>query len=135
MAGMTVREDRLLSVNFSTPYATSAQVIIVKEDSAITGAGDLADKSIVCRKVPPAISTSARNPGCRRTALQQRRWAVQALIQGKVSAVVIDSEPAKVFVKQNQGLKILPRSLYNRGICHCNFQEERRFTEKGQHGS
>ena len=33
--------------------------------------------------------------------------AVQALKQGKVDAVVIDNEPAKEFVKANEGLKIL----------------------------
>jgi len=33
--------------------------------------------------------------------------AVQALKQGKVDAVIIDSEPAKVFVKKNDDLKIL----------------------------
>ena len=33
--------------------------------------------------------------------------AVIALKQGKLDAVVIDSEPAKVFVEQNDGLKIL----------------------------
>ncbi|MGI5856669.1 MAG: transporter substrate-binding domain-containing protein [Candidatus Merdivicinus sp.] len=33
--------------------------------------------------------------------------AVLALKQGKVDAVVIDNEPAKVFVEQNEGLKIL----------------------------
>lgn len=33
--------------------------------------------------------------------------AVQALKQGKVDAVIIDSEPAKVFVEKNEGLMIL----------------------------
>ena len=33
--------------------------------------------------------------------------AVQALAQGKVDAVVIDNEPAKVFVAENEGLVIL----------------------------
>ncbi|MGN0631965.1 MAG: amino acid ABC transporter substrate-binding protein, partial [Ruminococcus sp.] len=33
--------------------------------------------------------------------------AVQALKQGKVDAVIIDSEPAKVFVQKNDTLKIL----------------------------
>lgn len=33
--------------------------------------------------------------------------AVQALKQGKVDAVIIDSEPAKVFVEKNEELKIL----------------------------
>lgn len=33
--------------------------------------------------------------------------AVQALKQGKIDAVIIDSEPAKVFVEKNEGLQIL----------------------------
>ena len=34
---MTVTEDRLQSVDFTDTYAEAAQVIIVKEDSTITG--------------------------------------------------------------------------------------------------
>ena len=33
--------------------------------------------------------------------------AVEALKSGKVDCVVIDNEPAKAFVEQNEGLKIL----------------------------
>ena len=33
--------------------------------------------------------------------------AVQALVKGKIDAVVIDNEPAKAFVDANDGLKIL----------------------------
>ncbi|MBP7176304.1 MAG: transporter substrate-binding domain-containing protein [Thermoclostridium sp.] len=111
MAGMTVTEERLVSVNFSTPYATSAQVIIVKEDSAVTGAGDLADKSIgVQESTTGDIYISDEFPDADVQRYSKGVEAVQALIQGKVSAVVIDSEPAKVFVKQNQGLKILPEA-------------------------
>ena len=31
MAGMTVTKERLKAINFSDPYATATQVIIVKE--------------------------------------------------------------------------------------------------------
>ena len=37
--------------------------------------------------------------------------AVQALKQGKIDAVLIDSEPAKVFVKENSDLEILDESF------------------------
>ena len=37
--------------------------------------------------------------------------AIQALGQGKIDAVVIDGEPAKVFVEQTEGLKILGDSF------------------------
>lgn len=37
--------------------------------------------------------------------------AIQALKQGKIDAVLIDSEPAKVFVKENSDLEILDESF------------------------
>lgn len=46
VAGMTVREDRLENANFSDPYTTATQVIIVQEGSDITEADHLADKSV-----------------------------------------------------------------------------------------
>ena len=46
VAGMTVTEDRLVNVNFSDPYTTATQVIIVQEGSEIAGNDDLAGKTI-----------------------------------------------------------------------------------------
>ena len=37
--------------------------------------------------------------------------AVQSLLQNKIDAVIIDGEPAKVFVDQNEGLKILDEAF------------------------
>ncbi|NLN65207.1 MAG: basic amino acid ABC transporter substrate-binding protein [Clostridiaceae bacterium] len=111
MAGMTITEDRLISVNFSTPYTTASQVIIVTEDSDITSVDDLADKSIgVQESTTGDIYISDEFPEADVQRYSKGVEAVQALIQGKVSAVVIDSEPAKVFVNQNEGLNILPEA-------------------------
>lgn len=41
MAGLTVTEERLQSVDFTDSYATGVQVVIVKEDSDITSVDDL----------------------------------------------------------------------------------------------
>ena len=41
MAGMTVTDERLESVNFSTSYATGIQAVIVKEDGPIQSIEDL----------------------------------------------------------------------------------------------
>ena len=37
--------------------------------------------------------------------------AVQALVKGKIDAVVIDGEPAKTFVSESEGLKILDEAF------------------------
>ena len=47
VAGMTITEDRLQNVDFSIPYATAMQVIIVPEDSDITTPDDLAGRPSV----------------------------------------------------------------------------------------
>ena len=46
LAGMTVTEERLQSVNFSTSYAKGVQSIIVPENSDIKTADDLKDHKI-----------------------------------------------------------------------------------------
>ena len=50
--------------------------------------------------------------------------AVQALLQGKVDCVVEDEQPALAFVRQNPGLKILPKELshdsYAFAVSHDN---------------
>lgn len=109
MAAMTVTDERKQSVNFSTIYATGKQVIIVKEDSAIASPDDLKGKKIGVQLSTTGDIYCTDDYG--EEAMQRFNKgpdAVQALLQGKVDAVVIDSEPAKVFVSQSKGLKILP---------------------------
>lgn len=116
MAGMTVTEERLESVNFSTTYATGVQVVIVAEDSAITSLDDLkGDGSMkfgVQQDTTGDIyaSDTVDNGGYGKENVIRYKTgadAVQALKTGKVDAVIIDNEPAKSFVKVNEGLKIL----------------------------
>lgn len=115
MAGMTVNEERLQSVNFTSSYATGIQVVIVKEDSAITSIDDLYGEGILIGVQQDTTgdiysSDTIENGGFGADKVVQYKNgadAVQALITGKVSCVIIDNEPAKSFVKANTGLKIL----------------------------
>lgn len=116
MAGMTVTEERLESVNFSNTYATGIQVVIVAEDSSITSLDDLkADGSMkygVQQDTTGDIyaSDTVENGGYGEENVIRYKTgaeAVQALKAGKLDAVIIDNEPAKSFVAANEGLKIL----------------------------
>lgn len=105
---MTVRPDRLENVNFSDTYTTAEQVIIVKDGSDIAEADDLADKSVgVQENTTGDMYVSEDYPDADVQRYKNGADAVQALAQGKVDAVVIDNEPAKVFVAENEGLVIL----------------------------
>ena len=112
LAGMTVTEDRKKSVDFSDSYASSSQVVIVKEDSGITGLGDLGADSVVGVQTGTTGDIYCSDDDSIGTVERYNKGmeAVQALTQGKLDAVVIDSEPAKVFVSENPGLVILDES-------------------------
>ena len=114
-AGMTVTDERLEQVDFTQSYATGIQSIIVKEGSAITTADDLfADGANT--KIGVQLATTGdlyctwdiEDEGLGTVERYNKGAdAVMALESGKVDCVVIDNEPAKVFVENNEGLKIL----------------------------
>lgn len=107
-AGMTVTEDRLVNVDFSDTYATAVQSIIVTNDSEIAGPDDLAGKLIGVQEGTTGDLYSTDDFGDDMVERYLKGVdAVQALLQGKIDAVIIDEEPAKVFVSENEGLKLL----------------------------
>ena len=108
MAGMTVTEDRKLSVNFSDTYATGVQVVIVKEDSPIVTIDDLAGKKIGVQTSTTGDIYATDDFGEENIERYSKGTdAVASLASGKIDCVIIDNEPAKAFVLANPGLKIL----------------------------
>lgn len=108
VAGLTVDEKRKKSVDFTDTYYTGRQVIIVKEDSSIAGPDDLEDKKIGVQQGTTGDQYTTEDYGDEFIErFNKGMEAVMSLTQGKVDAVVIDDQPAKTFVSQNEGLKIL----------------------------
>ena len=112
LAGMTVKPDRLEKVDFSISYANGVQVVIVPEDSKITTVDDLfADGATYKAGVQLGTTGDAyasEDLGADRvTQYPNGNEAVNALIGGDVDCVIIDNEPAKSFVKANEGIHIL----------------------------
>lgn len=113
MAGMTVDEKRKQSVDFSDTYAKASQRIIVKSDSAIATPDDLKGKVVGVQQGTTGDLYVSDLEADNTTVERYNKGfeAVQALSQGKIDAVVIDGEPAKVFVEQTDGLKILDEAF------------------------
>ena len=115
MAGMTVTEERMQSVDFSDSYAKGVQVVIVAEGSAITSVDDLFAEGashvigVQTGTTGDLYSTWDLEDAGLATVSRFNKGAdaVLALTQGKVDCVVIDNEPAKEFVAANEGLVIL----------------------------
>lgn len=106
IAGMTVTEERLEEVDFSTPYYAATQVMLVKEDSTIASAADLADKRIVVVQGYTG-EVCVKKMGHAYEAFKKGTEAVLELINGKADVFVIDSATADEYLAQNDGLKIV----------------------------
>ncbi len=136
MAGITVTEDRQKSMDFSTSYATGIQVIIVKDGSEITGldsifnydengdpvslknpnmkvgvqentTGDIYSSSAITDWGFNDLNEDDSYAVDRVVRYRTGAEAVEALKTGKIDCVIIDNEPAKSFVKANEGIHIL----------------------------
>ena len=111
MAGMTVTDERLQSVSFSESYATGVQVVIVPEGSPIENVDQLF--SLIDEGEDVQIGTQNATTGFiyasddfgedHVQAFNKGADAVQALVTGKLTCVIIDNEPAKAFVAANNG--------------------------------
>ena len=106
IAGMTVSPERAEAVDFSTPYYTATQVMIVREDSDITKAADMADKKIVVIQGYTG-ETCVKDMGYKYEAFKKGTEAILELVNEKCDVVVIDSATAQKFVGDNEGLKIV----------------------------
>ena len=112
MAGVTVNEERQMVMDFSDSYATGVQVVIVQEGSDVT-MDNLGEKMIGAQRGTTGYiyaSDTPENGGYGEdhvTAYDNGMTAVQALKNGQVDCVIIDSAPAQEFVKANPGLTIL----------------------------
>ncbi len=141
MAGITVTEDRKKTMDFTESYATGIQVMIVKDGSAINGLADVFNfdaegnpeslknpdiKIGVQENTTGDIYSSSAIAGWgfndlnedesikvdRVTRYRTGAEAVAALKSGKVDMVIIDNEPAKSFVKTNEGVHIIEGENY-----------------------
>jgi polar amino acid transport system substrate-binding protein len=112
MAGVSVTDARKMVMEFSNSYATGIQVVIVKEGSDVT-MDNLGEKMIGCQRGTTGYiyaSDTPENGGYGEdhvTAFDNGASAVQALINGQVDCVIIDSAPAAEYVKANAGLTLL----------------------------
>lgn len=107
IAGMTANEERKKTVAFTQPYYTASQVIIVKEgDNSIKSFDDLKGKKVGVMLGFTGDVVVSEIEGVKVERYNAAYAGIMALKADKIDAVVLDSEPAKNYVKQNAGLQI-----------------------------
>ena len=115
IAGMTATPERKKFVNFSDPYFVSSQMIIINTDDEksknITSYESLPNHSVgvVLGYTGDVAVSKLENIDVQR--FNGASEAIMSLISKKVQAVVIDSEPAKNYVKNNKGLKLISTDI------------------------
>ena len=115
IAGMTATPERKKFVNFSDPYFVSSQMIIINTDDEksknITSYETLPNHSVgvVLGYTGDVAVSKLENIDVQR--FNGASEAIMSLISKKVQAVVIDSEPAKNYVKNNKGLKLISTDI------------------------
>lgn len=110
-AGITINDDRKLSVDFSMPYSTTEQYIIVAENNdTIKTFEDLSGKKIgvqegttsdsaINKLISDKVVTDTVVTGYKSPAI------AAASVPNKIDAVVTDKLTAELIVKNNSGLK------------------------------
>ena len=108
MSGITITEDRKNMIDFTIPYTSTAQSIIVVSGGDIKTKSDLAGK-----KIGVQINTTGDTQVTEEFGddavdrFQNGALAVESLKNGKIDCVVIDGEVAKALVDANEGLEII----------------------------
>ena len=124
LAGLSYSEERDEVVDFSDPYATGVQVVIVKEGSDVT-LDNLGEYMIGTQRGTTGYlyaSDTPENGGYGEDHVigyDNGATAVQELINGTIDAVIIDQAPAEEYVAANAdaGLTILPGNWVEEDYC------------------
>lgn len=120
---LSYREDRDEVMDFTDPYATGVQVVIVPEGSDITTLDDLNGKLIGTQAGTTGYTYASASPedggfGEENVrAYDNGATAVQAMLGGQIDAVIIDDAPARQYVAANDGLTILDTPWVEEEYC------------------
>lgn len=120
---LSYREDRDEVMDFTDPYATGVQVVIVPEGSDITTLDDLNGKLIGTQAGTTGYTYASASPEENGFGEENVRaydngaTAVQALLGGQIDAVIIDDAPARQYVAANDSLTILDTPWVEEEYC------------------
>lgn len=111
-AGMSKTPEREEQVNFSDSYYTASQLITVKADNTdITSGDDLKGKKIGVQLGTTGEELAKEIEGTTVVSYDKGAMAIIDLANGKVDAVVLDSEPTKNYTMDNDDVKVLDEEL------------------------
>jgi len=122
ISGVTITEERDKTMDFTDPYIAVGQVVLVRADETrITGAADLSDKSVAVQTgtTNDELASSLQKEGKIKDVKRFPTFdlAVQSLINADADAVLIDSVAATGYMGTNPGkLKVVGDKLTSESL-------------------
>lgn len=112
-AGISYDEERAKQIDFTINYATSKQVVVVREGSSIDDIDKISNQKIAVQLGSTGDMYVTENyPNAEIVRQKKYLAAVQDLKSAKVDLIVMDELPAQEILKANDGLVILDEELF-----------------------
>ncbi len=100
VSAFSITEERKQSIDFSNPYYSSSQVIMVLKDSGFTGKDDLAGKTIAVELSTTGADAAKTIEDAQVKAVDDYNVATMMLKNGSAHAVVLDAPIAAEYVSR-----------------------------------
>lgn len=104
-SSVTITEERKKTMDFSNPYFTVRQAIIVPKDSPVKTMEDLKGKRAGSQISTTGTFAINRTPGVQSVTFDEVGLAVEDLFIGRIDAVVCDDAVAANFIMENEKYK------------------------------
>lgn len=119
LAGISKTPTRAKSVDFSEPYYDASQVIVaLKSNTAVTGKDSLKGKKLAVQQGTTGDDLAKSITGDANVErFTSYSDAISEVKDGKAAAVIIDSFPGAIFVKQNSDLQIVGQPMQSESYC------------------
>lgn len=111
VAAISVTEEKLQQIDFSDPYETASQLIIVPNDSEISSVADLKGKRIGVESYTTGMIYASEIEDVTLESFANGLQAIDALKAGELDAIVVDGGPAKIYVERDSELKLIDEPL------------------------
>ena len=109
ISAMTITSDRKKQIDFSTPYFTIRQAIVVTADNTtVKGPEDLIGKTITAQNGTTGDLYASKIKNVKMKRFDTNPLAIQELLNKNADAAVMDDLVAVIAKKSNPALKVIP---------------------------
>jgi ABC-type amino acid transport substrate-binding protein len=129
ISAMTITAERKKQINFSKPYFTIKQAIIVKVDNkTVKGPEDLVGKTVAVQNGTTGDLYASKIKNIKMKRFDTNPQAVQELLNNNADAAIMDDLVAAIAIQNNKGklkfieIKNIEKELYGIGVKKGNDQ-------------